>query len=177
MLLFFAGLTVGLNINGQHRNVRLLGARIRSPQMAFVFTGKEELGKDQKIDKLQKQVDALTQKVETLENKLRKSNEEVQATQKELRATKKELQATKNELQATKNELQATKNKLQNDFQAFQNELQANKAEYRARLMKVEKLLGLSQKENLFLKIERYMAKGFERVGKFIARKYGDSGC
>jgi septal ring factor EnvC (AmiA/AmiB activator) len=147
VLLVLAGLTVGLNINGPHWNVRLLGARIRSPQMAYILvnqgTGNEELGKDQKIDKLQEQVDSLTQKVKTLENELRKINDEVQAT-------KKELQATKNELQATKNELQATKAEIAAEFRATKNELQATKAEFRARLMKVEKLLGLSQKETYF---------------------------
>ncbi len=164
MLLFLAELTVGLNINGPHWNVRLLGAKIRSPQMAYIFnqgTGKEELGEDQKIYNLQKQVGALTQKVETLENEFQERNDEVQAMKKEHQvlhqATKNELrkindevlkindevQAIKKELQATKKELQATKNELKN-------ELQEGMAEFRARLMKVEKLLGLRQKETYF---------------------------
>jgi chromosome segregation ATPase len=167
------GLTVGLNINGPHWKARLSDAKIRSPLMAFINyssqgNGNNELFTRQEVDKLKRlaglleEMKILTNRVTKLEREFKEIKDEsrvtIQKSQEDNQETKECLQGTlkdlQNDHQKTKEDLQETKQglkDLQNDIQETKQclkDLQNDFQETNERLVIVEKLLEISQREN-----------------------------
>jgi uncharacterized protein (DUF3084 family) len=167
------GLTVGLNINGPHWKARLSDAKIRSPLMAFINypsqgNGNNELFTRQEVDELKRLVGShtglqeerkiLTNRVTKLQEEMKILTNGVTKLEREFKEIKEENKILTNGVTKLKREFKEIKEESRVTIQKSQEVIQETKEclkdlqndiqETNERLVIVERLLGISQREN-----------------------------